>query len=141
MSLFAWRVFGTEVAATQDRHSHHSKIINRHRTHFDRGLLPGWSWWRAGHMEATVPFSLLERTVRTNGCRFDAWNVLRSFQQPRPKCILLFVRFVLRIRQCDFEVQHSVRIETEWGVLCMPKTFQRQSRTGEEYNCERDLRD
>src|SRR5439155_1408358 len=92
-------------------------------------------------MKAAVPFVVVERAVGTNGRGVNARKVLDALQQLGPKRVLLLVCFVLRVGQRNFEIYDPLRIETERRVLSMPETFQGQSRTGEQNDCERYLRD
>ena len=92
-------------------------------------------------MKATVPFVVVERAVGTNGRGVNARKVLDALLQLGPKRLLLLVCFVLRVGQRNFEIYDPLRIETERRVLSMPETFQGQSRTGEQNDCERYLRD
>ena len=74
-------------------------------------------------MEITIFFGVVEGTIRVNGGGLNARNALHALQQLRPKRVLLLRGFVLRVGQCDFEVHHAMRVETERRILCMPETF------------------
>ena len=123
MTLFTRQILGTKSAASKNWHPHYAEVIERDDTDFRRRLLAERNRWRAGHVEITVLFGVVEWTVRAHSGGLNARNALHALQQLRPERVLLLRGFVLRVGQCDFEVHHAMRIETERGILCMPETF------------------
>src|SRR5207244_12714746 len=64
-----------------------------------------------------------------------------SFEELTMKARDLVVRVIARLRQQNVSHQNVFRIESERCVLCVAKTFQSQSRAGEQEQGESDLRD
>src|ERR1700730_13645134 len=113
MSFLARLILRAETTAEQNRHTHHSEVIRRDRTHFRGWFLSKRRRCRAGDMEAAVPLAVVERAVGTSRRRLDAWNALHASKQLRPECVLLFVFFVFCFRQRNIEIHYAVRIKTE----------------------------
>src|SRR5262249_10104460 len=90
-------------------------------------------------MEIAVPFGVIERTVCANRGRLDPGKIFDAFEQLSPKSVFLFVLFVLRVGQRDWEGYNAVGIESERGIFRVPEALQRQTGTGEQNNCERNL--
>jgi len=92
-------------------------------------------------MKGTVPFVVVKGNVRTERGSFNAGKRANSFDELVIKARDLFVRVIARIWQANVGYQNVFRIESERCILCVAKTFQGQSRAGEQEQGESDLCD
>src|SRR4029453_14322600 len=123
------------------RHSHQTKIVGSNEVYFGCRSLAGRIRRRAGEMKGTGPFGVVKGNVQTERGSFNAGKRANSFDELIIKVRDLFVRIIARLWQQNVGHQNVCRIESERCILCVAKTFQGQSRAGEQEQGESDLRD
>ena len=91
-------------------------------------------------MKRAVPLRPVERHVLTDGRRRHAGQRLDLLDQLPVEIRDLVIRIVTRLRERQRHREDILRVETERGVLRIPKALQSQPRAGEEDERECDLR-
>src|SRR6516165_4855113 len=91
-------------------------------------------------MKRAVPLIVVEGNVQAERSGFYAGQGTNSFDQLIVKICDLLISVVTRFWQRNVSDQNIFRIESEWCVLRVTKTFQSQSSTGEQEQCEGNLR-
>src|SRR6476646_7282051 len=74
MTFFARQILGPKSATSENWHSHKAEVVGRDYTDLRRRLLAKRNRRRASHVEITVLFGVVERTVRAHGGGLDARN-------------------------------------------------------------------